>query len=232
MKLDELIESLEKEIREMINLAITMVSSSIEYYFEATEDKRQEVIALEEEMNQYENKIDDHVVQVFALQQAFAIDLRKAVVMLKMNSNLERIGDLSYNITKRAYGSIQHEYYNASDKTAKNSFLLENHRLTMQLMQEVKNNYSIMSVDKVKELFLLDKKIDENNREVLRESLKASSENPEQLSFYLNHMTISKDLERIADHCKNLAISLVYMNTGENIKHVNIFSDDYDSEME
>jgi len=165
------------------------------------------------EIDEREVKLEEDILKTLALHQPVAVDLRFLIAVLKMNNDLERIGDEAVNICSRV---IKLANFPLKDKGTK----LKN------LTQKVKNmvNLSIESlIEKNSELAIqvcqADDEIDKivhKQFNFLKDKIK---EDPDNIEFYFGKARIYRHLERIADHATNIAEDVIYMVEGEIVRH-------------
>ncbi len=172
-----------------------------------------EVIEGDREIDTYEVDLEEECLKLLALHQPVAIDLRFIVAVLKMNSDLERIGDLAVNIAQRAKNltflgtplniPLINEMVEKTKRTLENS---------LQCLVEMDSTQATA-------VLASDTEIDEINRKVytlVKEEMKRDTSKIDQMLLVL---AISKNLERIADHASNIAEDVIYMNEGEIVRH-------------
>jgi phosphate transport system protein len=219
LRLDSFISEIEKKMFMMMDLTSQIINSALGYYIENKESFLNSVNNLEEKINEYENKIDEAAIRIFALHQPFAFDLRKVVMMIKMNIDLERIGDLAYSITHRIKATLENKFYNVDKNNIHNKLIISNFERISEMLLMLKRSFGTKEIGTFKDVIDMDQRIDQNNTQIFRESLKAVTKNSDHINFYINQITISKSLERMGDHCTNIAQDLIYVFTGINIKH-------------
>ncbi len=180
-----------------------------------------EVIARDREVDSLEILIEEECLKILALYQPVAKELRFVVAVLKMNNDLERMGDLASNIAKRArYLSKKEkidlitEFTNIGDK--------------VQLM--VKKSLDALvntDVTLAREVISADDEVDKLTKQMLKRTINAIEKDPDRAKDYFSVRSISKNLERIADSATNIAEDVVYLCSGEIIRHQ---SDDFPPE--
>ena len=173
----------------------------------------QAVIQSDDEIDRMEVELEEECLKMLALHQPVATDLRFITVCLKIDSDLERIGDLACNIAERALSLSQQEPLPAPE-------LLES-------MMESSTRTVRRSLDAfvqgdsrtARAVCAADDEVDRYNRTVIAELMTMMNENPETLERGVQLFSVSKSLERIADHATNIAEDVVYMVEGEIIRH-------------
>jgi len=160
-----------------------------------------------------EVEIEEACLKVLALHQPVAVDLRLVVAILKINNDLERIGDLAVNIAERAlyltrkgYGGILFNFEAMGDKTIS----MFKYALQALLHLDTKLAYGVCHADD---------EIDDLNREVYEHIYQEIQQKPESVKTLIHNLSISRHLERIADYTTNIAEDVIYMVEGKIIRH-------------
>ncbi|HDP95114.1 MAG TPA: phosphate signaling complex protein PhoU [Candidatus Aminicenantes bacterium] len=171
------------------------------------------VIRMDDTIDQEEIDLEEECLKILALHQPVAGDLRTIVAVLKINNDLERIGDLSVDIAKHAIKIAQGDLVSHSFDFSE-IFSRVRGMLKSSLDSLVRTDAAV--ANKVLEE---DDRVDELNRRICREVLSAMREEPEKAETLIQYMHVSKRLERIGDHATNMAEDLIYLVTGEIIRH-------------
>ncbi|RPI14555.1 MAG: phosphate signaling complex protein PhoU [Ignavibacteriae bacterium] len=172
-----------------------------------------EVINRDEEIDKLEIVIEEECLKILALYQPVAIELRFVVAVLKMNNDLERIGDLAANIAERA------QYLSKRERIA---LLSEFPEAAQKAQLMVRNSLdSLVNTDPklAKQVCAADDEVDALTKQMLKKTITAIEKEPSRASDYISVRSISKNLERIADSATNIAEDVVYLCTGEIIRH-------------
>ena len=173
----------------------------------------QEIIDRDSEIDVREIAVEEECLKVLALHQPVAIDLRLIVACLKINNDLERIGDLAVNIAHRAQGLAalpDFSYpFDLRDESAR----------VQQMLRESLAAVVALDPEKARAVIAADETIDQINRENHRCIVKCLREDREQAEGYLLLLSVSRHLERIADHATNIAEDVVYLVEGEIVRH-------------
>lgn len=189
------------------------VRFSIQSLDEMDRDMARQVIDRDEEIDQKEIEIEEECLQIFALHQPVAIDLRYLVAVLKINNDLERIGDLALNISKHALHIMN---------TQKLLKRFDYHQITEMVQQMLKKSLDSLiklSPEIAQEVLTDDDEVDIMNKEICSEILKEMAKNPDHASVLIHFIHISRHLERIADHATNIAEDIIYLTQGDIIRH-------------
>jgi phosphate transport system protein len=181
-----------------------------------------DVILKDKEIDSLEIVVEEECLKILALYQPVAKELRFVIAVLKMNNDLERMGDLASNIAKRAKFLARRERLPLLDE-------LEHAASKAQTM--VKKSLDALvntDVKLAKEVCSDDDEVDSLTREMINKTVEGIENNPKKTEDYFNIRSISKNLERIADSATNVAEDVIYLCTGEIIRHqAEDFNPDY-----
>ncbi len=195
----------------------TLVEESLQRAMRAMRERNsvlaQEVVNSDEEIDSREVEIEEECLKILALHQPVAIDLRFLVAVLKINNDLERIGDLSINIASRALAL-------STLPPAQPAFDLSTFANKAQaLFQKAIKSLIDLDTTLAREVCNADKEIDEMYREMYKATQATIEANPNATAQMLNFLSIARNLERIGDHATNIAEDVVYMIEGDIIRH-------------
>ena len=173
----------------------------------------QRVIANDAEIDRLEVELEEECLKVLALYQPVAADLRFVVAALKINNDLERIGDLASNIAKTV-----------SQLTTTGPFKLPEEISSMaeQAEEMVKNSLDAVvkaDPDLARRVREEDDEVDAGRQAVRKLVIQQIQKNPEKVESLLQINSVSKHLERIADMATNIAEDVIYMVEGEIVRH-------------
>ena len=167
----------------------------------------------DEPIDEMEIDVEEECLKILALHQPVAADLRYIVAVLKINSDLERIGDLAVNMGKRAILMTRQPEIDLPPQ------LTEMAEMTRALLRVTLDALVNQNVDACRSVMADDDKVDDLNSEMYdycKERLTAGDPN---VSNLVHLLLTAKDLERIADHACNIAEDLIYLATGEIVRH-------------
>lgn len=194
-------------------LVTGMIEKGIKGLLERDEALLKQVMEQDEpQANLYEIELDDMVLTALARFQPEAKDLRKILMILKMNNDLERIGDLANNIADGAYILIQRpEVKPLLDvpRMADNTIKMLNQAITAFI-----NEDSLLAVEVLKH----DDIVDNLRDTILRDMINMMSD-PKILDRGLQVIRVVRNLERIADHATNIAEDVIFIKEGKVVKH-------------
>lgn len=180
-----------------------------------TRDKTlaKEVFDLDNLIDEVEVEVEEDCLKIFALHQPVAIDLRYLVGVLKMNNDLERIGDLSVNIAERGYFLTKRPEIEApfDFKTMAEK--------THSMLKRAIDALIKMDEEAAQQIILDDQEVDAINKEMYSAVFKRIKEKPEDVECLIQYLAISRCLERIADYTTNIAEDVIYMVNGKIVRH-------------
>jgi phosphate transport system protein len=152
-------------------------------------------------------------LKVLALHQPVAVDLRFLIAVIKINNDLERIGDQAVNIaervgviSKRELSDFFFDYSTMGEKAQK--------MLKMSLDALVNMDY-----DQAFSVVMMDDEVDAIKEQAYDRVKKAMGEHPDKIGYLINLLLISRHIERLADHATNIAEEVIYLIEGEIIRH-------------
>jgi phosphate transport system protein len=172
-----------------------------------------EVILKDREIDSLEIVIEEECLKILALYQPVAKELRFVVAVLKMNNDLERMGDLASNIAKRA------RYLSKREKIDLISDFAPVAEKVQSMVKKSLDSLVNTDVNLAREVCAADDEVDRLTKQMLKRTISANEKNPERSKDYVSVRTISKNLERIADSATNIAEDVVYLCSGDIIRH-------------
>ncbi|MFO7524396.1 MAG: phosphate signaling complex protein PhoU [Ignavibacteriaceae bacterium] len=225
--LDEHLDKLKTRIIKMCSLVDEQVQFAVKAVVEENLELAGLVIERDKKVNKFDVKIDKICQKIFALSQPVAMDLRYIMSALTINNNLERIGDIAVNISENIMLiKNKPDYY---QKTK----LEEMFNIVLQMLKNAIDSFIEEDAELAKKVILSDDIIDKMNADnhvILKEIMKQSPHNIESAVALL---VISRELERLADHCTNIAEDVFFIVEAQMIKHKYekyIFGDDDEDE--
>jgi phosphate transport system protein len=186
---------------------------AVEALLERAPDKAQAVIAGDRQIDAFEIEIEEQVVNLLALQQPMARDLRMLTSALKIANDLERVGDHAVNIAQSAERLI------ASRPIAPEPEIVEMARLAREMLSDALEAFIRGDAVSGREICRRDDKVDLLHRSVFRILLTFMMEDPHMISAGMELFLVSRNLERVADLATNIAEDVVFLVEGKSIKH-------------
>jgi len=206
------LQALKERLLVMGGLAETMIHKSVKALVDRDEALIQSVLAHEEEMDLLCIEIDDRCFTLLALQQPMASDLRFLVAGIKINSDLERIGDQAVSIVLRAQSLItQPEVKPLID-------IPRMAQLAQEMVRKSLDAFVRRDPELARSVIGADDEVDNLRDQVFRELLTYMMADPGTIPRALNLILISRNLERIADHATNIAEDVIYIARGEDVR--------------
>ncbi len=213
VRLQKELERLKKRILSLgavVEEHVDMAIRSVEKKEVALAEK---VIKADLKVDEQEVEIEEECLKLLALHQPVAVDLRFIIAVIKINNDLERIGDEAVNIAERVIfistrppAPVDFDYRVMSEKT----------RLMLKNSLDALVN---LDADLAQEVCLRDDEVDQINREIYEHVQQAILENPDKGGYLINLFSIARYLERIADHATNIAEEVIYLIEGVIQRH-------------
>lgn len=208
-----------KELKKKILEMDGMVEAAIDYSIKALVDRDEklilEVTKKEEGINKIHLDIDDICLKLLALHQPMAADLRFIAAALRINSELERIGDMAVNITDATRELLNEPPLKPLIDIPKMS------NLSRQMTKDALDAFINRDIELAKNVILRDDEVDDLKDQLFRELLTYMMSDPKAIKRALELILVSRHLERIGDHATNIAEDVVFMVLGEDIRHPN-----------
>ena len=208
---DEL-NQLTAEIARMGGLAEAQVADSIDSVARRDVGLARAVIERDGKLDQLHRDIEKKAIRMIALRQPVASDLRRTYGAIKMASDLERTGDLAKNIAKRALVLAESEPMQPLTRSIERMG-----RLVSMRLRDVLDAYTVSEVDRALAVWHTDDEVDEHYNALFRELLTYMMGDPRTIGACTHLLFMAKNLERIGDHATNIAETVHYEITGDDI---------------
>jgi phosphate transport system protein len=207
---------LRKEIDEMWTLVYSQLDRAGEAVLTLDKELARQVVVREKRVNAFELKIDSDVEDIIALYNPVAIDLRFVLAMLKINTNLERLGDFAESIARFVI-NCQEPALDAD--LLKKLRLEEMHAEALSMLELTKRALAEESLDLATSVFAKANLLDEINGNVSKVLAEYLKDHTDSLLPYLNLLTVFRKLERSGDHITNIAEEIVFYIDAKVLKH-------------
>jgi len=207
------LEKIKKQILYLGAMVEERVLMAIQAIEEFDGEIAKKIILSDHEIDEMEVEVEEECLKVMALHQPVAVDLRFLVAVIKINNDLERIGDQAVNIAQRVQTITKQE---RSDFVFDYSVMAEKAESMLKMSLDALVN---LDIDLAFKVLLLDDEVDEIKKEaynLIKETIGKSSNH---VSYLINLLLISRHLERLADHATNIAEEVIYMIEGEIVRH-------------
>ena len=208
---DDDLQQLNTLVSRMGGIAESQLNASVDAVSRRDDALAHKVMSKDKEIDHLQHEIESMVVRLLALRQPMANDLRFTIAILKTASEIERIGDHAKNIAKRAIA------LNSIPQIAATRGVVQMTRLVQTELKDVLDAYLQGDVDKAKTVWQADQEVDSLYNSLFRELLTYMMEDPRQISACTHLLFIAKNLERIGDHATNIAETIHYQITGEEL---------------
>jgi phosphate transport system protein len=205
---------LKQKLLTMASHAETAVNLSIRALVERDYELALQVKENDAVLNRFEIEIDEMVIRLLA-KAPLASDLRFVTVAMKISQNLERVGDEASKIAKRARDLSE------EPPVKLNLDLPRMANLALGMLKAALDAFVNRDSAAARALIPQDKQVDALNKQFNQEIAEHMMENPDTVKRCLNLIVVSKSLERIADHAKNVAEEVVYLCEARDIRHTN-----------
>ncbi len=206
---EEELKNLNSNIIKMGGFCEKSLGKAIQAITTRNSDNAESVIKDDEKIDKFETLIEQQVVNLIALRQPMAIDLRETVTALKISSDLERIGDLAKNISKRTLLLNENLPKNLVDAIIRVSSDVQ--KQLKSILDAYLERSSAMAIN----VWESDEQIDDLTNFCMQEVIKYLKENEKNLSDGTHLLFVTKNIERIGDHTTNIAEQVYYLVNGE-----------------
>jgi phosphate transport system protein len=207
---DEELKYLARKVASMGGHAERMVDQSIVALVNADQGLAKKVIEDDAMLDEGQREIDDKAIVIIAKRQPVAADLREIIGAIRISADLERVGDLGKNVAKRVVavteGRQPLSLFRGLEALA---------QLALTQLNEVLDVYASRSVDRLSLMRDRDEQIDAMYTSLFRELLTYMMENPRNITPCTHLLFCAKNIERIGDHATNIAETIYYIVTGE-----------------
>jgi phosphate transport system protein len=205
------LEDLSGDLARMGGLAEDMLSDAIQAI--ATRDLAlaDTVVARDPQVDNLQIEAEKKILRLLALRQPLARDLRQTISALKIAAELERVADLAKNIAKRA------KVLDSIEPAAALKGVARMGRLVTAQLKRVLDAYSALETDAANKVWTRDEEVDEHYQSLFREVVTYMIEDPRTISACAHLLFVAKNLERIGDHCTNIAEEIHFLVTGETL---------------
>jgi phosphate transport system protein len=207
------LDELKHRILAMAGMAEQAIDLAVQAYTQRDPVLCQRVIANEAAINRAEREVDEFAIDLLAMQQPMAIDLRFILAVIKINADVERVGDQAVNIVQRVMNMIE---LPASDLPVDIPAMATRVRA---MMRDALRSFIEGDTELAKHVLEADDAVDRINREAFTSLSEAMRTNPEVAVQALDVLSIARNLERVADHATNIAEDVIFWIRGADVRH-------------
>ncbi|MGA2749862.1 MAG: phosphate signaling complex protein PhoU [Verrucomicrobiota bacterium] len=209
---DDELANFKEKLLTMGSYAESSVSQAVQAVCERNDHLARQVQENDDIMDQFEIEIDEMAINLLA-KAPLATDLRLITVAMKISQNLERVGDEATTIARRAIELNLEPPLNAFVEVPRMA------TIALELLKDALDSFVNKQAEKARAIVPRDKEVDAINRQIHSDLAAYMGKNPDTISRCLNLMTVSKSLERVADHAANIAEEVVYFCEARDIRH-------------
>lgn len=207
------LDSLQRSIFNMAASVEEAIHKATRALAERRVDLAEEVLDQEPQIDTDENEIEEECLKMLALHQPVAVDLRRIVTALKINTDLERIADLAEDIAGRAIALAKLPQIPVPTR------LKGMADLTIAMVRQSLDSFANLDTRLARTVCRLDDEVDRYNKDIIDELIELMKQSPAMVEPALSLFSATRHLERIADHATNIAESVVYLAEGEVLRH-------------
>ncbi|MFZ4532468.1 MAG: phosphate signaling complex protein PhoU [Alsobacter sp.] len=209
---DAELKDLQRTIAEMGGIAERMLSDAVEAL--ARQDTRlaQKIVATDQRLDMLQREIEETAILTIARRQPMAVDLRDVIATIRIANDLERVGDLVKNMAKRIL-AMENNFPPQKLLVGLNGITM----LALQQFKTVIDSYTARDAMAALSVWQRDGEIDNLYNSLFRELLTYMMEDPRNIGFCTQLLFSAKNIERIGDHATNIAETVYFLVTGENL---------------
>jgi phosphate transport system protein len=207
------LDVLKSKLLAMGGLAENAVDQAIRAYCERVPEFCKKVFENEAHINLAEREIDNLALDLLAMQQPMAVDLRFVLAVIKSNADLERIGDQAVNIAQRVMDLI------ALPPAELAADIPQMAKLSAQMIRQALEAFVSGNAELAQQTLEMDDSVDRMNQEIYLAMDKAMQESPALTHQALDTIIIARNLERVADHATNIAEDVIFWVKGADVRH-------------
>jgi len=207
---------IDRLMAKLLNI-VAAARSAVEQAVESVQRRNamlaQAIVDGDGDIDQAEVELEEECLKALALYQPVATNLRLIVSVLKINNDIERIGDLAVNIAERAL------FLCASPPSEIPAELNEMRVKALAMLAGSVEALIHLDATQARKIRTMDDKVDDLNRTLFKVFTDGTRRHPEQLESLLSYLSVGRHLERVADYATNIAEDIIYLVEGEIVRH-------------
>jgi len=207
------LDELRTKLLAMGGMAEHAIELAVRALVERDSQAAQKVLEREAEINTIEREIDELGFDLLAMQQPMAVDLRFILAIIKINADLERVGDQAVNVAQRALDLMK---FPPADLPIDVPRMAE---LASGMVRTALESFLAGDANRAQGVLEIDDQVDGMNREIFGVVTAAIKEQPEISRQALDTLIVARNLERIADHATNIAEDVIFWKKGFDVRH-------------
>jgi phosphate transport system protein len=210
---EDALETLKERLLAMGGLAEERVRTAVMGLSERDPELVELVLAGDEPINDLHIEVDDRCFKLLALHQPMAADLRAIVAAVKINTDLERVGDLAVNIAEAAKRYLQHPPVKPLIDIPRMGAIAQS------MLRDALDAFVRRDVALAERVLAEDDALDALKTQIFRELLTFMLSDPSTIEASLDLILVSRHLERIGDHATNIAEDVIFLVSAKDIRH-------------
>ncbi len=203
------LEQMTGDLAQMGGLAEDLLTDALRAIASQDTMLAETVVARDDQIDALQVEVEKKIHRLLALRQPLANDLRQTISALKIAAELERIGDLAKNIAKRT------KVLDSTQNLAALNGVNRMGRVVIAQVKRVLDAYAAMEHEAAVQVWERDEEVDEHYTSLFREVLTYMMEDPRTITGCTHLLFVAKNLERIGDHCTNIAEEIHFLVTGD-----------------
>ncbi len=211
--IDRELEQIKEKLLLMASKAEYIISQAVESLLQRDLVKAEKIMASDQEIDKLEIEIENEAISLIARHQPAAKDLRLLVGIIKINSDIERIGDHGVNIAQCTLKLGQEPPLKPLIDIPRMA------HLATSMLKDSLDSFVHEDAEKARQVCATDSQVDQLKDQTLRELMTYMYEKPEAISRAMGLILISRNLERIADLSTNISEEVIYISEAKVIKH-------------
>ncbi len=209
----EELEQLKTKLLEMSALVESSIQRSISAVTQKDRNAAEEVLRTEVRINAIEIEIDEFAINLLALHQPMAADLRLIVAALKINTDLDRMGDLAVSIAERAMSLMEGPVIKPMIDIPHIAGLVQS------MVRKALDAFVMRDADLARSVLASDDAVDSLRTACYHELVSFMETDPQHIQQALSLLVVTRNLERIADHSTNIAEDVLFLVKGVDVRH-------------
>lgn len=222
---DSELESVSTMLMRMGGVVEEQLRNALLAFAEGDRELAEQVIARDADVDELELSIDDACTHIVARRQPTAIDLRKVMAIGKAVTDLERVGDEAKKIAKTTRKILERDYGPGVIRIADIRHMGEQ---ATGMLRVVLDAFTRLDCEAAARIVREDKEVDMHFSSVMRQLVTYMMEDPRTITTALDIIFVAKSIERIGDHCKNVAEDVIYIAEGRDVRHAKLRAADGD----
>ena len=207
------LETLHRHIMSMCAIVEEVVHKSVEEVGRPDKELSRQLVERDDEIDRWDVRIEEDCLKILALHAPVANDLRRVTAVMKIGWELERVADLGVNIAERAIALASGPEVHPPEKLSHMA------HVALDMLRLGIDAFVALDSKLARSVCSQDDMVDKLNGEIIDELIEAMHKTPALIGPLINLFSVSRHVERVADHATNIAETVVYLVEGEIIRH-------------